>query len=337
MRMLLAVVAVVILGPSTVSGHHSPAGFRLDSQVTIQGTVSRVGWRNPHVYIYIDTTDVAGEQREWMIETDPVPILTRNGWSVDSVAAGDVVTVRANPDRDAQRNHGLLVSIALEGGEVLTPRTSEVMVASRASSVFGVWDAMRGFNQRVVADRTSDGATATEKDRAAQLAYALTANPTADCVPYPTPFLAAIPYLNEIELREDTISIRSEFFNVDRTVYMDGRGHPDNGARTIQGHSIGRWEGDVLVVDTTHFADHRIGNNPLLGIPQGIPSGAQKHVVERYQLSEDGTRLLMDFLVEDPEYLAEPFTTTMEWDYAPALELIRFGCDPESARRFTFQ
>ncbi len=337
MRILLAVVAGIISVTSTVSGHHSPAAFRQDSHVTIHGVVSRLDWRNPHVYIYIDTTDEAGEKREWTIETDPVPILTRNGWRAESIAPGDLVTVRANPDRNPQRHHGLLVSIALEDGAVLTPRSGGVAVASRASSVFGVWDAMRGFIQRRTVDRGSGDAVTTEKGRAARRAFSVSASPTANCVPYPTPFLPLMPYLNEIELREDTVIIRSEFFNVDRTVYMDGRGHPENGARTNQGHSIGWWEDDVLVVDTTQFADHRTGNNIPLTDTQGIPSGSQKHVVERYRLSEDRTRLLIDLVVEDPEYLTEPLTAHMEWDYAPALELMPFDCDPEQARRFTLQ
>ena len=337
MRILLAVIAGMTLVTSTASGHHSPAGFRRDSQVTIQGTVSRLDWRNPHVYIYIVTMNGAGERLEWTIETDPVPLLTRSGWSAESIAPGDLVTVRANPDRNAQRNHALLLSIALESGVVLTPRSNGVDVASRASSLSGVWDAMRGFNQRRLADLPSEGVAATEKGRASQRAYSLTANPTADCVPYPSPYLPLLPYLNEIELREDTVIIRSEFFNVDRTVYMDGRGHPENGARTNQGHSIGWWEDDVLVVDTTHFEDHVIGNDLPVTDTQGTSSGAQKHVVERYRLSEDGTRLMIDFVVEDPEYLAEPFTAHMEWDHAPALELIPVDCNPEQAKRFTFQ
>ena len=337
MRTLLAVIAGAMLVPLPASGHHSPTDFSRDSQITLQGTISRLDWRNPHVYIYIDVTDGAGEQREWMIETDPVSILTRNGWSTKSIAPGDLVTVRANPDRNPQRNHALLLSIALENGAVLTPRSDGVAVASRAPSLSGVWDAMRGFTQRRNVDRGSDDVVTTEKGRAAQLAYSVTAIPTAECIPYPTPFLPLMPYLNEIELREDTVIIRSEFFDVDRTVYMDGRGHPENGARTNQGHSIGRWEGDVLVVDTTRFEDHRIGNNIPLTDTRGIPSGAQRHVVERYRLSEDRTRLLIDFVVEDPEYLTKPLTAHIEWDYAPALELLPVDCDPEQARRFTFQ
>ena len=139
--------------------------------------------------------------------------------------------------------------------------------------------------------------------------------------------LMGMPYLNEIELREDTVVLRSEFLNAERTVFMDGRRHPENGQRTNQGHSIGWWEDDVLVVDTTLFEDHRA---PIRGPNEGVPSGAQRHVVERYTLSEDGTRVLIEFSVEDPEYLAEPFTGTLEWVYAPEFELSGFSCDRQA-------
>jgi hypothetical protein len=108
-----------------------------------------------------------------------------------------------------------------------------------------------------------------------------------------------------------------------RTVYLDGREHPENGERTVQGHSIGHWEDDVLVVDTRLFADFPEGNG------RGIPSGAQKHVVERFSLSEDGTRAIVDVFLEDPEYLLESFTGRTEMTYVPHLQLYRYGCTPE--------
>ena len=83
---------------------------------------------------------------------------------------------------------------------------------------------------------------------------------------------------------------------------MDGRGHPETDERTSwEGHSIGRWEGETLVVDTTQFRDHPEGNG------RGVPSGALKHMIERYSLSEDGRRVVIDVFLEDPEFLAEPF------------------------------
>ena len=53
------------------------------------------------------------------------------------------------------------------------------------------------------------------------------------------------------------IIFRSEWFDEKRTIYMDGRKHPDNAETFVTGHSIGRWEDDTLVVDTRNFDDHR--------------------------------------------------------------------------------
>ena len=168
-------------------------------------------------------------------------------------------------------------------------------------------------------------------------AYTESSNPVTKCIPHVSPFLPTLPYLNEIEVRKDRVVIRNEFFNVDRTVYMDGRPHPKDGARTTQGHSTGRWEGDVLVVDTTLFADHVLGNYVGSGKElRELPSGPRKHVVERYQLSEDRTRLLINTVVDDSDYLAEPLTMSTEWDYAPQQRLLRFGCNREQAQRYLF-
>ena len=333
MRLASSVVAVAVAMSAAVSAHHSPAAFDLNAQITIQGTISRLDWTNPHVYIYVETTTVAGQTGEWVIETDPIPILTRSGWRREAIAVGSEVTVRANPDRNTQRNHALLLSMALGNGVVLTPRSGgrARTVVARATSLEGVWNGLRAFTTRRVA-----AVVPTEKGRTAMAAYTASANPVAQCVPFSAPFLTSLPYLTAIEIRDDTVLIRSEFFNVDRTVYMDGRGHPDNGARTNQGQSIGRWEGGVLVVDTTLFADHLLGN-AAASSSQGLPSGSRKHVVERYQLSDDGTRLFIDYVLEDPEYLAEPLSGHIEWDYTPNLQLLRFGCDTEQARRFTLQ
>ncbi len=334
MRRLGSVIAATAFLTATASAHHSPAAFDLTSQITIQGKISRIDWTNPHVYIYVDAAPVGGQTTQWMIETDPVPILTRSGWKREQVAVGSAVTVRANPDRNAQRHHAILVSVALSNGVVLTPRANATASAARATSLSGVWNGLRGFAQRRIGTIKP-----TPKGLAAVKAYSEAANPVTNCIPYASPFLQSLPYLNEIEIGKDRVTIRNEFLNVDRTVYTDGRAHPADGARTNQGHSIGRWENGVLVVDTTLFADHLLGN--YVGSGRGqlreVPSGPRKHLVERYQLSDDKTRLLINSVVEDPDYLAEPLTVAMEWDYAPQLRPLRFGCDREQAQRYLFR
>jgi hypothetical protein len=265
-----------------------------------------------------------------MIETDGTSLLTRSGWSRGTLQVGSAVTVRANPDRDAEKSHALLISMALANGTVLTPRSNGTDGVSKATSLAGVWNGLRGFAARKVGPIRP-----TPKGLAAVKTFTVATNPVTGCTPYATPFLTSLPYLNEIDVQKDRILIRNEFLNVDRTVYMDGRAHPKDGPRSNQGHSIGRWDGSVLVVDTTLFADHLLGNYLGSGAgPRELPSGPQKHVVERYRLSEDRTRLLIDIVVEDPDYLIEPLTMGMEWDYTPKLRLLRFGCEPEQSRRY---
>ena len=84
----------------------------------------------------------------------------------------------------------------------------------------------------------------------------------------------------------------------------------------------------ALVVDTANFANHR---SPY---QMGVPSGNQKHVVERYRLNGEGTRMIVEFTLEDPEYIAEPLTHSRELIYSPQVELSSYDCDPEAARRF---
>ena len=96
-------------------------------------------------------------------------------------------------------------------------------------------------------------------------------NPETACLGRPTP--AMIFYADlfpiEIEFREaqEAIEIRGQFFDEVRTVYLDGRGHPPADTRFHLGHSIGRWEGDTLVVDTTNFTENRSCAVPTGSIP----------------------------------------------------------------------
>jgi len=140
--------------------------------------------------------------------------------------------------------------------------------------------------------------------------------------------------LKRISMRGEHILIQTEEYQVERIVYMDGREHPADGERTNQGHSIGWWEGDgdSFVVDTVLFSDHRSGHRG-----NGLSSGARKHLVERYQLTEDGTQLRYDYVVEDSEYLQEPSTGGMLLDHSPNDTFAPSACDPESARSWLFE
>jgi hypothetical protein len=314
-----------------VFAHHSEAAFDTDAVIAIRGTIEQFVWRNPHVYIQLSTETATGASVAWEIETGSTPILLRSGWTAESLKPGEVVTIRAHPARSPGRNYAMLVTARKEDGTVLTQSPADT-TAVAASSMAGVW---RGREESIWPLFEQWGSLRlTEKAQAAQASYEpIRDDPEMQCIAPPTPamLVAAVLYLAEIELLEDRILMRSEFFDAERTIHMDGRGHPANGERTMQGHSIGRWEGDTLVVDTALFTEHRTANG------EGVPSGTQRHVVERFKLSDDRTRLLIDFRVEDPEYLVDPFSASLEWQYAPELRLYRYNCDPEVSRRYTLQ
>jgi len=329
--------ASAVLAAVSAHAHHSALIFDRDSVVAFEGTVTQFGWANPHVYIHVATDDGSGGTLEWELETDATPILTRSGWSRDSLAPGERVLVRANPDKNPARKHALLVSITKQDGQVLAARSyflrkdSDPRNATGATSLAGVWEL--NFADYTGFYEVWDGLQLTEAGIASGESYdVLRDSPEAQCIAIPSPGVLVAPYLNEIVLGDDRILIRNERWNLERIVHMNTREHPADVEPTNQGHSIGWWEGDTLVVDTVAFEHHR---SPILG--RGVESGPNKHVVERYTLSEDGSQIAIDFVLEDPDYIAEPFASRVIWHYAPHFEMLGFGCDIENSSRYTQQ
>ncbi len=322
------IYVAILLVASTVSlAHHSPARFSADQIVSVFGTVVRFDWKNPHVYLVVSDAN----EREWLFEANATSNLRRNGWSRKSFTTGDEITVRALANRDPDKTHAMLISAIDPRGNVFNGRVSSETVDPATitnSDLNGVWrgdpklafEFLFGMIDHPV----------TERAETARAKYDESMDPITECVTWPTPRLVAWGafYLVELEVREDIVFFRSEFDKLERKIYMDGRQHPVNGERTSQGHSIGSWEGDTLVVDTTQFADS------ISPVADGIPSGANKRVIERYTLSDNGAQAKVEIFVEDADYLAEPFSTELVWNYSPNLEMLPFDCDPEISRRF---
>ncbi len=312
------------------TAHHSEAGYDANSVAAFEGVVTEYGWRNPHVYVTVESVNAAGETVEWLVETGATPIMARSGWTPDSLEPGDIVAVRGHPDKRAGYYGVILLSLTKQDGTVLAQvHSAPEQRDATTDTIAGVW---RGVPESISA--FSDALNATALTPAGQRAKAdysyLTDMRPVECVAPQSPriVMSNVLYLSGIELGDDVVTIRSEFFDAVRTVYMDGRGHPDDIEPTPQGHSIGRWEDNALVVDTVAFAEQQ----SVTG--QGVPSSNQKHTIERYALTGDGNRMTIDVFVEDPVYLAEPFSGSLQWQYSPHLTLHGYNCDPENASRF---
>jgi hypothetical protein len=107
---------------------------------------------------------------------------------------------------------------------------------------------------------------------------------------------------------------------VPRQVYMDGRGHPKDPNPTWLGHSIGRWEGDTLVVDTVGF-----NGKVWVGMP-GLPSSEMLHITERYTRPDMG-HLVVEITVDDPGAYVKPWKVKKASKLAQGYELMEFICN----------
>jgi Family of unknown function (DUF6152) len=89
------------LAPAAVSAHHSfAAQYDATKQVTLQGTITKVEWMNPHAYFYIDVPDESGKVVNWAVEGGAPNVLYREGWKPTSLKAGDRVTILGSRARD---------------------------------------------------------------------------------------------------------------------------------------------------------------------------------------------------------------------------------------------
>ena len=115
-RVAVGALAAVLAQPA--AAHHSLSGqFDVERSVHITGTVARVDWANPHVYIYVDVKDAAGKEATWKLESLPVAMMRKAGLSKSELLAdGKPVQIDAYPARNGTPNLGYMLHIKFQDG-----------------------------------------------------------------------------------------------------------------------------------------------------------------------------------------------------------------------------
>lgn len=188
-------------------------------------------------------------------------------------------------------------------------------------SVVDLYEDVNAFNEKYIALLTTNR---THEQRAGyDAAYdaALDCNPDGDGLQHEI----TAPPPTEIEERDDAVIIRYEYWNAVRTVHLDGASPPSDLKPTRLGYSVGRYDGQALVVETSGLE------------PSQIRIGARNYgkfflsedarFVERYTVSEDGNRLEIDWSVTDPLNLRQPYVGKVTLLSAPDWELDEFVCE----------
>lgn len=322
-----SLVAGILLAAIPASAHHSMSMFDASKEIVFEGTVVRLDWTNPHMYLYVSAKGDDGKVVEVEGEGLGITQAMVDGLRRDGLQPGMQVVVRANPNRRGWPHQIRVLDVTSQDGEIhpfyaANRRTREL---TPAESMAGKWAPNRAalgaaFGAMARFPLTDAGRAAQQELRGDGL-----------CMPEPTPFLSVLDELRTIEISQDRVVLNFDNTGdrVVRTVYMNAS-HPADLQPSLQGHSIGRWEGETLVIDTIGFEP-----NPS-GLAMNVPSGAGKHTVERLTLTPDKLRLRYEITIEDPTYLSAPATLTQQWDHRPDLDFSQDtgGCDPEVSERY---
>ncbi len=141
---------------------------------------------------------------------------------------------------------------------------------------------------------------------------------TSECLPPGMPHFFFFLYPIEILMTPGQVTILTEYFNETRRIFTDGRAHPpaDELEATFRGHSIGRWEGKTLVVDTVGVRADTVFS------AGGQPHSDQMHIIERIHAIGPDT-LDWAATIEDPVAFVHPYVMNAKLKRAPAQDEIR--------------
>ena len=142
------------------------------------------------------------------------------------------------------------------------------------------------------------------------------------CVPPSVVFYMQAPFPMEIYQGRDLIVLKMEYFDMVRVVFLDGRPHPPESApHSKSGFSTGRWDGDTLVVETSHIEPGTFMNN-------GFSHSKHVKLGERFRMSPDGNTLWLTQVYEDPEMFEGVAARYMAWTRKPGEFVFPYECDP---------
>jgi len=129
MRTRLAVFVAgigLLLAVKPAPAHHAfAAEFDANKPVKVTGVVTKVDWRNPHTWFYLDVKDESGKVTNWGMEMGSPNGLMRNGWTRNSMKIGDTITVEASRARDGSNIGNARVVILTTTGQRLFAASSQ--------------------------------------------------------------------------------------------------------------------------------------------------------------------------------------------------------------------
>lgn len=330
--LLLATLSAVAVG------HHANVEHDVRVVEELEGQITSISWRNPHVGMTLSVAGADGTSETWELEAQDVNSLSRRGLSADLVPVGATVKVAGHPSR--YRNSLYVTNLLLPSGtEIKTrgnvqPRWSSehigfdndpflsappTQASGNEEGLFRVWlrDGRSGF---------SSDLPLTPEALEASSAWTQAEDLTLQCIAGGMPAVMtrlSAPHPMDLVEQDGDVLIRLEVFDVVRTVHMSPDADAAAQPSSRLGYSVGRWEGSTLVVRTTRVSW------PYFDTNGRFPLSEAAVIVERFTPSEDETRMTYQLEVTDPGTFTEPVSTRWELVWRPDLVVEPYECTLE--------
>lgn len=331
-----ALLTFSISTPGVLNAHHAlNAFFNLDSPVKIEGTLTSVRWVNPHISFEVQLTESSGESQLWRVESGSPILLRRAGVTTETFAVGDRVAITGYSSqlrehemvgavihmRDG-RDLPLFRSLAARLGYDSNASSGSHIPANVAATdehsaqgIFRVWTSVAVPN----APRFEPEFRQSAID--ARAAFdPLVDDPALSCTPRGMPGAMGSRFPIEFTERGNVIELRLELWGSTRTIHMADEAGSRSRQPSPLGYSVGRWEGNTLLVTTTDI-------NWRYFDELGTPQTSALETEERFTLSEDARTLDYQITITDPGTLLEPAVRHARWAWVPGEEIQDYDCE----------
>jgi hypothetical protein len=336
---IVAALLTVPVLVGRVHAHHGAGLYDPRKNLELEGKLTRLAFVNPHSYVYFDVVGDDGKVIAMKCEMRSATTLRRSGWSPEMFVPGATIKVTGHPHREdptACTVETLTLGNAptLERYQQLSEAKSldrtkrPFRLANGKPNLAGDW----AQEQQVLATPPGGRVGLVPISQAAAIRAGKLPMPKGPAGWFPPPVTltaagrAAADALGKRPTSENprlSCQITSILFDwvfdgavnritqsataikmeygagLTRTVQMNMAAHPANIAPSRAGHSIGRWDGDTLVVDTVGFEPGSLAGN--------LPHSNKLHVVERFTLNPTTLELSRGIVAEDPVYFADKY------------------------------
>ncbi len=321
MRRPLLLLATLLVASNALAHHGTNGQFDHSKSLEIQGVVTKLRFVNPHSYVYFDVSNEDGSVDNWRCEMRAATVLKRSGWSADMFSPGTQIRIEGVPAR--REPHGCYVEIItfdngdrIERYEQLEDAEKPVVAADRPATldngqpnISGDWAApQRGLTNAAVKERVRTGFggsryVQSDAGKEAVADFVLDRdNPRFHC--NAVNIIADWTFdqhINRIEQTDDAVTLTYGFMDIVRTIHLNEGKHPNDVVSSRAGHSIGKWDGNTLIVDTVGLSEGYLEGRA------GVKHSDQLHVVELFTFDPNEFSLSRSYVIDDPKYLAEKF------------------------------